>query len=163
MTKAMVSSARISVSGSAFTATISAALPGTIVPTSLSSPTWVAAQTVWLMTIYLNYWNAPDAWSYGTGYLCFQLFAMTTAQTAVREVRARRQLAVVVDELRATRALLAVHVPAHPHHRRSAVPFSGTGSGRRPGPRGPGRVPDARWCPLSHPVRTATRPRRAAR
>ena len=68
---------------------------------------WVAAQTLGLMSIYLNYWNAPDAWSYGTGYLCFQLFAMTTAQTAVREVRARRQLAVVVDELRATRALLA--------------------------------------------------------
>ncbi|GGO41007.1 sensor histidine kinase [Deinococcus humi] len=68
---------------------------------------WVAAQTVGLITIYLTYWNAPDAWSYGTGYLCFQLFAMTTAQTAVREVRARRQLAVVVDELRATRALLA--------------------------------------------------------
>ncbi|CAM3542461.1 sensor histidine kinase [Deinococcus frigens] len=68
---------------------------------------WVAAQTVGLMTIYLTYWSAPDAWSYGTGYLCFQLFAVTTAQTAVREIRARRQLAEVVDELRATRALLA--------------------------------------------------------
>ncbi|WP_415784671.1 sensor histidine kinase [Deinococcus saxicola] len=68
---------------------------------------WVAAQTLGLMSVYLSYWNAPDAWAYGTGYLCFQLFAVTTSQTAVREVRARRQLAVVVNELRATRALLA--------------------------------------------------------
>ena len=29
--------------------------------------------------------------------------------------------------------------------------------------RGPARYPAARWCPLSGPVRPATRPRRAAR
>lgn len=68
---------------------------------------WVTAQTVALLSVFLTHWNAGDAWAFGTGYFCFQLFAMTTAQTAVREVRARQQLAVVVDELRATRALLA--------------------------------------------------------
>ncbi|GGL80995.1 hypothetical protein GCM10010840_18510 [Deinococcus aerolatus] len=68
---------------------------------------WVTVQTVSLLTVFLTYWSAADAWAFGTGYFCFQLFAMTTAQTAVREVRARQQLAVVVDELRATRALLA--------------------------------------------------------
>ena len=67
---------------------------------------WVGAQTLALLSVFLSYWSVSDAWSYATGYLCFQLFAVTTGQTAVREIRARQQLAAVVAELRATRALL---------------------------------------------------------
>lgn len=68
---------------------------------------WILAQSGGLLYIMLAHWKHDlDAWAFSTGYLCFQLFAVTTAQTAVREVQARQALATVVEELRATRALL---------------------------------------------------------
>ncbi|GGM14594.1 sensor histidine kinase [Deinococcus aerophilus] len=84
---------------------LTAAQVGILVPVRWAL-VWVGAQTVALLSVFLSYWSVSDAWSYGTGYLCFQLFAVTTGQTAVREIQARQQLAAVVAELRATRALL---------------------------------------------------------
>ncbi|PNY81613.1 histidine kinase [Deinococcus koreensis] len=69
---------------------------------------WVLAQSGTLLWVLLTHWKHDlDAWAFSTGYLCFQLFAVTTAQTAVREVQARQALAAVVEELQATRALLS--------------------------------------------------------
>lgn len=69
---------------------------------------WVLVQSGALAYVLLTHWKHDlDAWAFASGYLVFQLFAITTAQTAVREVQARRALAQVVEELHATRALLA--------------------------------------------------------
>lgn len=68
---------------------------------------WVGVQTLGLFAVLWANWPLFDAWSYTTGYLCFQVFGVLSAQIAVREVRARSQLAAVVEELRATRKLLA--------------------------------------------------------
>nr|WP_246580683.1 histidine kinase [Deinococcus aestuarii] len=67
---------------------------------------WVTVQTLGLGAVLLYHWPPLDAWPYTTGYLCFQLFAVGSAQLAVREVRARQRLAQVVAELRETRTLL---------------------------------------------------------
>lgn len=67
---------------------------------------WVALQTAVLLGIFLTYWPDSDAWAYGTGYLCFQIFAVGTGHLTVREAQARRALAQVNLELRETRALL---------------------------------------------------------
>ncbi|GGB76154.1 sensor histidine kinase [Deinococcus soli (ex Cha et al. 2016)] len=69
---------------------------------------WVAAQSGALLLIMLVHWKHDlDGLAFSTGYLCFQMFAVTTTRTALREIRSRHALAQVVDELRATRALLA--------------------------------------------------------
>ncbi|MFC4454039.1 sensor histidine kinase [Deinococcus sonorensis] len=68
---------------------------------------WVGVQTLGLFTVLGLNWPLFDAVSYTTGYLCFQVFAVLSAQVAVREVRARQQLARVVEELNAARSLLA--------------------------------------------------------
>ncbi|WP_155298567.1 sensor histidine kinase [Deinococcus kurensis] len=68
---------------------------------------WVAAQSAALLWVLLTHWHNQDAWAFTTGYLCFQGLAAMTVRTAMREIRARQALAAVVDELRATRALLA--------------------------------------------------------
>ncbi|UQN09320.1 sensor histidine kinase [Deinococcus sp. QL22] len=67
---------------------------------------WVAVQTLGLFTVLSVNWPLFDAVSYTTGYLCFQVFAVLSAQVAVREVQARQRLTVVVEELQQTRALL---------------------------------------------------------
>ncbi|GGL15226.1 sensor histidine kinase [Deinococcus radiotolerans] len=68
---------------------------------------WVAAQSGALLWVLLSHWHNQDAWAFTTGYVCFQGLAAMTVRTAMREIRARQALAAVVDELRATRALLA--------------------------------------------------------
>lgn len=67
---------------------------------------WLLAQSVALSTIMLINWDAADAWAFGTGYTFYQFFSLLVARVAVREIRGRQKLALVVDELRATRALL---------------------------------------------------------
>ena len=67
---------------------------------------WVVAQSVGLLWVLHSQWHNIDAWAFSTGYLCIQLLAITSVRTAMREVRARRQLSLVVEELRATRELL---------------------------------------------------------
>ncbi|THF86476.1 sensor histidine kinase [Deinococcus sp. KSM4-11] len=67
---------------------------------------WVAVQSGVLLWVLLTHWHNLDAWAFSTGYVCFQALAITTVRTAMREIRARRALATVVEELRATRALL---------------------------------------------------------
>ncbi|GHF40978.1 signal transduction histidine kinase [Deinococcus metalli] len=68
---------------------------------------WVAGQSGLLLWVLLTHWHNLDAWAFTTGYVCFQVMAIMTVRTAMREIRARRRLAVVVEELHATRALLA--------------------------------------------------------
>lgn len=79
---------------------------GTVLPMRWAM-LWVLAQTGVLLNVFLRCWENTDAWAYASGYLFFQLFALVTAETSVREIRARQKLASVVEELRATRALLS--------------------------------------------------------
>ena len=67
---------------------------------------WVVGQSLGLLWVLHSQWHNIDAWAFSSGYLCIQLLAVTSVRTAMREVRARRQLSLVVEELRATRELL---------------------------------------------------------
>ncbi|WP_198170868.1 sensor histidine kinase [Deinococcus arboris] len=68
---------------------------------------WIGFQTLGLaLILYIN-WPLIEAASYTTGWLCFQVFAVLSAQVAVREVQARQQLMLVVAELQTTRSRLA--------------------------------------------------------
>ncbi|WP_022800142.1 sensor histidine kinase [Deinococcus ficus] len=67
---------------------------------------WIAGQSLGLLWILHTNWQSLDAWAFSTGYVCIQLLAASSVRTAMREVQARRQLSVVVEELRATRELL---------------------------------------------------------
>ncbi|WP_309573276.1 histidine kinase [Deinococcus sp.] len=68
---------------------------------------WVAVQSGTLLWVLLTHWHNLDAWAFATGYVCFQVLAVTSVRTAMREIRARRALGTVVEELQATRALLS--------------------------------------------------------
>lgn len=83
-----------------------AAQVGLCLPVGLSV-LWVLAQTAGLLSVFLPYWSVTDAWAYASGYLCFQLFAVTTTRVALREAEARGRLSVLLEELRITRALLS--------------------------------------------------------
>lgn len=83
-----------------------AAQVGLCLPFGLSV-LWVLAQTAGLLSVFLPYWSVTDAWAYASGYLCFQLFAVTTTRVALREAEARGRLSGLLDELRITRALLS--------------------------------------------------------
>lgn len=67
---------------------------------------WVVIQSVGLFWVLYLQWDNIDAIAFSTGYLCIQLLAATSVRTAMREVTARRQLVLVVEELRTTRELL---------------------------------------------------------